>query len=174
LARVVAEASAHTSHAAGSSTALNWLACVAGGRRHWGRYGAAGLLVAVREADRAYVLLDERADWVHFGGTFGVPGGAIHPAEQPLDAAFREVAEEVRGLDVTQLDVVHTHVQPCADCGRWSYTTFLAALPARVDVAACSGESEAVHWVDVEGVAGLQLHPGFASAWPALREVLTG
>ena len=152
---------------------MNWLACTGGGRRHWGRNGAAGLLVAAREGGQTYVLLDERADWVHHGGTFGVPGGAIHPDEGPLDAARREVWEEVRGLDARRLDVVHTHVQPCADCARWSYTTFLATLPARVDVRARSMESEAVHWIDVEDVATLPLHPGFAIAWPALRKVLT-
>jgi 8-oxo-dGTP pyrophosphatase MutT (NUDIX family) len=128
----------------------------------------------VREGDRAYVLLDERADWVHHGGTLGVPGGAIHHAEQPLDAAFREIVEEVRGLDVGRLDVVHTHVQTCSDCDRWTYTTFLATTPVRVDVAACSAESDAVHWVDVEDVAGLHLHPGFESSWPALRAALSG
>jgi 8-oxo-dGTP pyrophosphatase MutT (NUDIX family) len=153
---------------------LNWLACIPGERRHWGRNGAAGLLVAVREDDRTYVLLDERADWVHHGGTFGVPGGAIHTAERPFDAALREVAEEIRGLDIAQLDVLRAHVHACADCDRWSYTTFLATLPARVDVAACSAESEGVHWVDVEDVAGLRLHPGFKAAWPELREELTG
>ena len=151
---------------------VNWLACTPGGQRHWGRHGAAGLLVAAREGERTFVLLDERAHWVHHGGTFGVPGGAIHPGESPLDAARREATEEVGGLDARQLDVVHVHVQPCAHCARWSYTTFLALLPARADVAACSFESEAVHWIDVEDVTGLELHPGFRSAWPALREAL--
>lgn len=148
---------------------MNWLSCIEGGRRHWGRDGAAGLLVAVHESDHSYVLLDERADWVHHGGTFGVPGGAIHPSEAPLDAALREVTEEVRGIDVRRLDVVHTHVQPCADCTRWTYTTFLATLPARPKVAPRSMESDGVHWVDVNEVAGLPLHPGFASAWPTLQ-----
>ena len=131
------------------------------------------MLVSAREGDCSYVLLDERADWVHQGGTFGVPGGAIQPNERPFDAALREVGEEVRGIDVRKLVVVNTHVQPCADCTRWTYTTFLATLPARVDVSACSAESDGVHWVPLDIVAGLPLHPGFASAWPALRGMLT-
>ena len=131
------------------------------------------MLVSAREGDRSYVLLDERADWVHQGGTFGVPGGAIQFNEKPFDAALREVGEEVRGIDVQQLVVVHTHVQPCADCTRWTYTTFLATLPARVVVSPRSAESDGVHWVDVEQVAGLPLHPGFAAAWPSLRDALT-
>ncbi len=152
---------------------MNWSTCTRSGQRHWGRNGAAGLLVSVRDGERIYVLLDERAHWVHHGGTFGVPGGAIHRGESPLDAALREAAEEVAGLDARQLDVIRTHVQRCADCARWSYTTFLALLPTRVDAAACSFESRAVHWVDVEDVSGLPLHPGFASAWPTLRQTLT-
>ena len=151
---------------------MSWLTCTGGGRRHWGRDGAAGLLVAVHEADRTYVLLDERAQWVHHGGTFGVPGGAIHPDETPLAAALREAEEEDHGVDPRQLAVVHTHVQPCADCERWSYTTFLATLPARAAVMTASFESDAVHWVDAEEVAALPLHPGFAAAWPALRAAL--
>jgi 8-oxo-dGTP diphosphatase len=149
------------------------MACTGDGRRHWGRHGAAGLLVAARDGDRMFVLLDERADWVHHGGSFGVPGGAIHSEESAFEAALREVAEEVRGLDTQQLQLVHTHVQPCTDCARWSYTTFLATIPARVDVRARSMESEAIHWVDVEKVTTLQLHPGFELAWPSLREALT-
>lgn len=151
---------------------MNWLACTGGGRRHWGRDGAAGVLVSARDGERSYVLLDERADWVHQGGTFGVPGGAIQPNEKPFEAALREVGEEVRGIDVQQLVVVHKHVQPCADCTRWTYTTFLATLPARVDVSPCSAESDGVHWVALDDVAGLPLHPGFATAWPTLRDVL--
>lgn len=150
------------------------MACTGGGRRHWGRSGAAGLLVAARDGDQIYVLLDERSDWVHHGGTFGVPGGAIHSDESPLDAALREVSEEVRGLDARQFDVMKAHVQPCLDCMRWSYTTFLATIPARVDVVARSMESESVRWVDVEDVTTLPLHPGFEVAWPDLREALAG
>lgn len=102
-----------------------------------------------------------------------MPGGAIQWNEKPFDAALREVGEEVRGIDVRQLVVVHTHVQPCSDCTRWTYTTFLASLPARVAVSPRSAESDGVHWVDVEQVAGLLLHPGFATAWPLLHDMIT-
>ena len=74
-------------------------------RRHWGRFGAAGLLVVATVDDVPHVLLDERADWVHQGGTIGVPGGAIHPGEQPIEAALREAGEEVVGLEDLQVDV---------------------------------------------------------------------
>ena len=46
------------------------------GRRFWGRFGAAGLLL--RDPD-GRVLLQHRATWSHFGDTWGLPGGARHP-----------------------------------------------------------------------------------------------
>ena len=151
---------------------MSWLHCSGPRRRHWGRYGAAGLLVAASDGDVVHVLLDERADWVHHGGTVGVPGGAIHPGESPLDAALREVMEEVHGLDSAPLDVVAEHSEPCPDCGGWSYTTIVALTPALHPVAPRSFESAALTWVAVEEVERLVLHPGFAAAWPSLRPLL--
>jgi len=43
------------------------------GERFWGRFGAAGLLV---HDLRRGVLLQHRADWSHFGRTWGRPGGS--------------------------------------------------------------------------------------------------
>jgi 8-oxo-dGTP pyrophosphatase MutT (NUDIX family) len=151
---------------------VNWSSCPGPRGRHWGRYGAAGLLVAAYAGDGCHVLLDERADWVHQGGTIGVPGGAIHEGEQPLDAAVREAGEEVIGLERLALDVVADHVQPCEDCRRWSYTTIVVRAFELMPVRPASMESVGLHWVAVDEVERLPLHPGFAAAWPALRAVL--
>src|SRR5436305_9623806 len=139
---------------------MNWLQCDGPRRRHWGRYGAAGLLVAAPVDDGWHVLLDERADWVHHGGTVGVPGGAMHPGERPIDAALREVSEEVHGLDTIEIDVVTEHEQPCPDCGRWVYTTIVARTVRAHRVQPRSFESAAVTWVAENDVANLTLHPG--------------
>src|SRR3954465_11452407 len=48
------------------------------GHVHWGRYGAAGLLVV---APGPQVLLQHRAPWSHGGDTWGVPGGARRRGE---------------------------------------------------------------------------------------------
>jgi 8-oxo-dGTP diphosphatase len=151
---------------------MSWLACDGPRRRHWGRHGAAGLLVVAPTQDAWHVLLDERADWVHHGGTIGVPGGAIQAGERPLDAALREVAEEVRGLDTADLEMVAEHAQPCPDCRRWTYTTLVARTTTLHPVAPRSYESAAVTWVAVGDVERLGLHPGFAAAWPSLRAIL--
>ena len=70
-----------------------WVRCSAG-HRHWGRYGAAGLLLRDRGAGRDRVVLQHRAWWSHQGGTWGVPGGARDSAETAVAAALRETAEE--------------------------------------------------------------------------------
>jgi 8-oxo-dGTP pyrophosphatase MutT (NUDIX family) len=151
---------------------MSWLTCTGPRRRHWGRYGAAGLLVAAPVEHGWHVLLDERADWVHHGGTVAVPGGAIHPGESPIDAAMREVGEEVHGLDAVRLDVIGEHSEPCPDCGRWAYTTIVVQTSDLHPVQPRSFESAAVSWVAVDDVEGLVLHPGFAAAWPSLRAIL--
>ena len=61
------------------------------GSRYWGRFGAAGLLVVDRERG---VLLQHRAGWSHFGGTWGLPGGARKLGESAVDGALREAGEE--------------------------------------------------------------------------------
>jgi len=141
-----------------------WTEC-AHGHRHWGRYGAAGLLVL---APGPYVLLQHRAPWSHGGDTWGVPGGARAGHESAEQAACRETVEET-GLDVDRLvldDAPHV-----TDHGTWSYTTFVARAPERLPVVA-DRESVDLRWVRVEEVAALPLHAAFADAWPALQRLL--
>jgi 8-oxo-dGTP diphosphatase len=144
-----------------------WTECSLG-HRHWGRYGAAGLLVFTRCGRSApYVLLQHRAAWSHDGDTWGVPGGARGSGESAQEGALRETVEET-GLDVRRLVVVGTHV---ADHGGWSYTTLIARAPAPLPVVP-DEESADLRWVAVDEVESLPLHPGFGAAWPVLRERL--
>ena len=140
-----------------------WLVCSLG-HRHWGRFGAAGLLAV---APGPYVLLQHRAPWSHGGDTWGVPGGARTSTETAEEAARRETAEETR-LDLTALELVDEHV---ADHGVWTYTTFVATVPERLPVVP-ERESVDLRWVPVDEVTDLPLHPAFADAWPALRAKL--
>ena len=140
-----------------------WLECALG-HRHWGRYGAAGLLAV---APGPYVLLQHRAPWSHGGDTWGVPGGARAREETPEQAARRETVEET-GLDVALAVVRGEHV---ADHVTWRYTTFVATVPSRLPVVA-ERESVDLRWVAVDEVDALPLHPAFAQAWPALRRLL--
>ena len=81
-----------------------WTTCALG-HRHWGRAGAAGLLVHRDGAGGPEVLLQHRAEWSHHGGTWGTPGGALHADEDAATGALREVCEEL-GLALSPIDVL--------------------------------------------------------------------
>src|SRR3954447_14141738 len=71
-----------------------WTTCALG-HRHWGRAGAAGLLLHRSGPHGEEVLLQHRAVWSHHGGTWGTPGGALHTGEPAHVGALREVREEL-------------------------------------------------------------------------------
>lgn len=140
-----------------------WVECGLG-HRHWGRFGAAGLLVT----DGARVVLQHRAPWTHDGGTWALPGGARDSHEDALSAALREAAEEV-ALDPGSIAPVEQWVD---DHGDWSYTTILAWALADIVPHAANSESIDVRWCSIQDVVALPLHRGFASTWPRLRALL--
>ncbi len=113
---------------------------------------------------RGEVLLQHRAEWSHFGGTWGLPGGARHEHESAVDAAVREANEEA-GVPSDVLDVRFTSV---LDLGFWSYTTVVADARARFEPIVADRESIELRWVPADDVGGMPLHPRFAEAWPAL------
>jgi 8-oxo-dGTP pyrophosphatase MutT (NUDIX family) len=135
------------------------------GRRFWGRYGAAGLLV---HDEAAGILLQHRAEWSHFGGTWGLPGGARHEGESAVEGAIRE-SEEEAGVPADALQLAFTSV---LDLGYWSYVTVVTTTSRPFAPRIGDAESLELRWVPLEEVDSLPLHPGFGSAWPVLRERL--
>lgn len=140
-----------------------FVACACG-RRHWGRFGAAGLLV--RRGDE--VLMQHRAAWSHEGGTWAVPGGALDVGETPLQAALREAGEEAA---VTASSVRPRHAWTI-DHGTWAYTTMITDAVGPLSPQRLDGESEELRWVRVRDVASLPLHSGFAVGWPHVEPLL--
>lgn len=129
------------------------------GRRFWGRAGAAGLL-AISPAGT--VLLQHRVAWSHFGGTWGLPGGARHVGESVLDGAYREAHEE----SALQVDRLKPRFTSVLDLQVWSYATVAADAPSELPVHVADAESTAFEWVPAGRVADRPLHPGLATAWP--------
>lgn len=135
------------------------------GEKYWGRYGAAGLLAV--DPQRG-VLLQHRVGWSHFGGTWGIPGGALHEGELALHGALREAQEEAGIPD----GAVRARFKSVLDLQIWSYTTVVADVIESFDPVISDPESLALEWVPVDEVEQRPLHPGFAAAWPMLRSQL--
>jgi len=145
-----------------------WTRC-GRGHRHWGRHGAAGLLLAAPdETGHPAVLLQQRSWWGSYGGTWGPPGGARDSHESAVRAALREAIEEC-AIDPRSIRV---HGVLTDDHGGWTYQTVLASAAAPLAAAAVSEETSEVAWVRVADVERLRLHPGFADQWSSLRAAL--
>jgi 8-oxo-dGTP diphosphatase len=146
-----------------------WIRC-GRGHRHWGRHGAAGLLIAAPdEAGRQTVLLQQRSWWGRYGGAWGPPGVARDSHESVERAALREAIEEC-AIDPRP---VRVHGVVTDDHGGWTYQTVLASTAGPLAAAAVSEETSEVAWVPVAEVERLRLHPGFAGQWPTLRTALS-
>ncbi|MEA1261416.1 NUDIX hydrolase [Microbacterium sp. STF-2] len=135
------------------------------GEKYWGRFGAAGLLAY--DPARG-ILLQHRVAWSHFGGTWGLPGGALHEGESAIAGATREAQEEAGVPD----GAVRARFTSVLDLGIWSYTTVVADVGEPFEPVISDPESVALEWVPVDQVSSRPLHPGFGSSWPALLELL--
>lgn len=136
--------------------------------RYWGRFGAAGLLLAHPDAG---VLLQLRAEWSHLGGTWGIPGGARHDEHETAIAAALRESDEEAGVPASAVRVLGEAVW---DLGYWSYTTVYARAEHPVEPVIGDAESVSLRWVAFPEVGRLPLHPGLARSWPGAREALAG
>ena len=148
-----------------------WVRC-GDGQSRWGRFGAAGLLLRAPDAQRRpLVLMQHRAPWTHYGDLWGMPGGARHSNETAVQAALREAAEEA-AVSPDRIRIRGEVVDhPGGD--DWSFTSVLAdttePLPVRPNP-----ESTELDWIPEYEVSGLNLHPAFATDWPALQVMRIG
>lgn len=136
------------------------------GEKYWGRFGAAGLLAY--DPARG-ILLQHRVSWSHFGGTWGLPGGALHEGESAIAGAIREAQEEAGVTD----GAVRARFTSVLNLGIWAYTTVVADVRVPFEPVISDPESVALEWVPVDQVDSRPLHPGFGASWPALRALLT-
>jgi 8-oxo-dGTP diphosphatase len=154
----------------GGRSGNGWVTCALE-HRHWGLFGAAGLLAYVPSPDSAassLVLMQHRAGWSHEGGTWSLPGGAMDSEETPAEAALREADEEC-GVDPK---LVVPRGRFSDEHGGWVYHTVLAQARDAFKVYADAYESDDAAWLPAGEVDRLDLHPGFAAYWPLLRQAL--
>ena len=129
--------------------------------RFWGRFGSAGLLV---QDPAKGILLQHRATWSDHGGTWGLPGGALHQGEDAITGALREAHEEA-AVPPENVRVLFTSV---FDVGYWSYTTVAVHVVESFEPVINDPESIELKWVPANAVEGRNLHPAFATTWPGL------
>jgi 8-oxo-dGTP diphosphatase len=134
------------------------------GHRHWGKYGAAGLLLH----HDGMVLLQQRSALSLGPETWGLFGGARERDEAPVAAALREAAEEST-LDVS---VVRVRGVIGEDHRGWRYDTVVADVETMPEVAPASWESKDARWVPAAEVATMNLFPAFAVSWPKVRDAM--
>ena len=139
---------------------------VADGTARWGRFGAAGVLA--RSGDHYFVA--QRSLHCHQGGTWAIPGGALHSDESPLEGALREFSEEI-GHALTDYTVTVEHED---DHGGWSYWTLVVDIPEPFDLPVdLHWETAATAWMTIDEIADLELHDAFRATLIRLG-VLTG
>jgi len=134
-----------------------------GDHQHWGRYGAAGLLLVTE--DRARVLLQLRSPHVLSPNTWALPGGALERGEDAETAALREAAEETGLSGLTPLRTIQGLVHP-----RWSYTYVLATTTVTDLPVHSSWEASDHQWFDLDTPPRLQAN--LAHDWQRLRDEL--
>ncbi len=106
------------------------------------------VVVVTREPRRRVLLIRRKSD--PYAGAWAVPGGFIDMDESLDEAAARELREET-GVEVTQLQQLHTFGDPKRDPrGRTISVAYLAEVdPAQVKPQAADDAAE-VGWHDLE------------------------
>ena len=131
-----------------------WIFCE-NGHGHWGSRGGAGILFRYtpKQGESTY-LLAQRAQSVDYGGSWGIPGGAIREGESPEVAARREAKEEIG--EIPSFRTARVEIQDCG--GGWLFHMFIADVDSPF-LAYCVTETDATGWFTCHEMQNLALHP---------------
>ena len=98
--------------------------------------------------------------------TWATPGGIVEPGEDDLEAALREVDEEI--VNAPQRYVItgeYQFVNP-----KMRYTMFVAHVPKRF-TPELNWENDDFKWVKPNQMSRLKLHPGFRAGLKMIKEL---
>jgi len=140
------------------------------GAVRWGVFGAAGVVFVHRGPEGTTVMLQRRSTFAHEGGTWSCAGGALDEGESPLEGGLREAGEEVGRVPDGWRLIGEVVFAPASD---WSYTTSVVEVGERFGTS-LNFETDDVSWIPVDRVSLLELHAGFASAWPEIAGIVLG
>jgi 8-oxo-dGTP pyrophosphatase MutT (NUDIX family) len=130
------------------------------GQPRWGRFGAAGVLVRHVDGDDHWYFVARRSEYTHRGGTWAIPGGALHEGEAPLEGALREFVEEI-GVELDGHVVAEVHE---SDHGGWSYWTVIVDVSERFPApTVLQWETSDARWVKRDELHELELFDAFAA-----------
>jgi 8-oxo-dGTP diphosphatase len=113
-------------------------------------------------------MLQKRSAFAHEGGSWSCAGGALDSHETALDGALREASEEVGAVPEHRRLLGENVFAPATD---WLYTTIVIGVDQPFGES-MNFETDDVAWVAVDDVDRLNLHAGFAAAWPHIRDII--
>jgi 8-oxo-dGTP diphosphatase len=138
------------------------------GRVRWGIYGAAGVVFATRHETGWHVMVQLRSAFSHEGGTWSCAGGALDRDETAYEGSLREASEEVGPIPNDHRVLGQYLFAPADD---WTYTTLVVEVDTHFGDS-INFETDAVEWFDATTIEQLELHSGFAAAWPHVHAIL--
>jgi 8-oxo-dGTP pyrophosphatase MutT (NUDIX family) len=138
-----------------------WLT-LPGGKRVWGHYGAAGLLIKHTDpnsGEERYLMV-QRGPAISDPGKWTFPGGASDSLETPHQGATRETIEELGLKDDQFKDALvhgdHTFTVPGST---WKYTTVAASVPTmfkpNLSTAHARAETSDAKWMTLAEIRAL-------------------
>ncbi|KAI2640342.1 hypothetical protein GGS26DRAFT_537691 [Hypomontagnella submonticulosa] len=123
--------------------------------QHWGRWGAAGILLyRYNQLGEVEILLGKTRKHGYWANI----GGALNQGETPAAAALREFEEEL-GINIRDMATLESAVI-VTQCPSWRYTTYVARLDQELDITKLKldlNEIVEVRWVTRRGISSFNV-----------------
>ena len=119
------------------------------------------------------IFLCLRSKHVTFSNTWGIPGGKIEPEESEIDAAIREINEELGSTpEVSECEVIDALI---FDSPSLSYTTFIVDISLQEKEKwkpSLNKEHDKYEWFEIDSLPK-NLHPGVKQTVPVIKDIFS-